>query len=953
MKKYIYIAVASLFAFAACEKESRVQEEVAPVEEPEVKELVTITASIPEDGIGTKVALEQDGDNKKLIKLKWEDGDQIVINGVTFTIDWETVSIDYKTADFKGASTPVADGAGKYNISYTKGFPNVGDDYNNQTQAEDRSTSHLAFSVALNGASDYKSFSFVDGNQGGSLVESSVLRLRAKLPSEASWLSDIEKVIFKSSAAVFNGSETLTVNLTTHGSGGDEYLDVYASLPAGSSVTMPDLIVQFQVSSNAYDVYTAYREFSPEASFPDGAAHYIGIDCSNIERFANKSIAGIGESSANPYLIGDQHQMDAMHSEMKRGFTTYFKLVDDINMTGVVWFPLNNGYDSPGSSKLTGDVYNKFVNFDGNSKMISYLETKSGDVSTSEEYAALFGALVGEVHHLTIDHATIHPKSKSGVLAGWIGVNAAYAAASNVHHITISNSSATSGGSYLGVLAGQSGKKGNTISEITISDCTISTTGYAAGLVAAFTQTATVSDIIVQGTDVTSTGESTGDGYAGGIAASVTAAVDFDRCTYKKNTSTDKTATLTGPKCTKDNANSQTNRYIGGIAGYVSDVNATFDDCHVNTIVLNLNAAGGDNNYRYMGGAFGGIESAVVIGNTTGCSVTGLSTGSNIRNYVGGFVGINNGGTIKNSSAAGSITGNQGGRGGFVGFCHGGTFVDNSTTVTVSGQSNLGGFVGMQDIAASFTRCHSSGDVIGNGGYIGGFCGQIGNGSVDFKGSFSDCYVYNAEKAITISGKGNAIGGFVGWIGHNTYAGNTGTIEKCYEKNVNITSEGGAYVGGFAGVAKTDISSSWVDNINITSNKNSDGGFIGYLTNAKVSDCYAKGVTMNITNNKVGGFVGNMSNVSATIQRSYADVKSITCDYSYGGFVGAMTGIVDKCIAWYVHDFHDGTASPASDEDNYIKSDSETGTILSHAKESPRSWNFSTVWNEVDPPTLK
>ena len=108
--------------------------------------MVTITASIPEDGIGTKVALEQDGDNKKLIKLKWEDGDQIVINNVTFTIDWETVSDNYKTADFKGASTPVADG-GKYNISYTKGFPNKGDNYNNQTQAEDRSTSHLAFSV--------------------------------------------------------------------------------------------------------------------------------------------------------------------------------------------------------------------------------------------------------------------------------------------------------------------------------------------------------------------------------------------------------------------------------------------------------------------------------------------------------------------------------------------------------------------------------------------------------------------------------------------------------------------------------------------------------------------------------------------------------------------------------------------------------------------------------------
>lgn len=948
MKKYIYIAVASLFAFAACEKEAGVQEEVTPVEEPEVKELVTITASIPEEGL-TKVALTPQDGATKTVKLEWEVGDVITINGKEFEIDKTTISDDKKSAAFKGDEPTPVDG--KYTIVYTKAPRGS---FANQQQSTDGAYDHLGYNVTLGDVTDYSNITFSSDwavDNSATFSQASVLWLRALLPSTVA--ENVKKVIVKASQKVFNGTNTFTVSLDTPGvQSGDDKLDIYATIPEGAVTSgAMDLLVQFQVDADhEYDKYTAYRQIPGGTNF--GESQYIGINCANIESYANKSNVDIG-TSGNPYLIGDQHQMDAMHSEMKRGFTTYFKLVDDINMTGVVWFPLNNGYDSPGSSKLTGDVYNKFVNFDGNSKMISYLETKSGDVSTSEEYAALFGALVGEVHHLTIDHATIHPKSKSGVLAGWIGVNAAYAAASNVHHITISNSSATSGGSYLGVLAGQSGKKGNTISEITISDCTISTTGYAAGLVAAFTQTATVSDIIVQGTDVTSTGESTGDGYAGGIAASVTAAVDFDRCTYKKNTSTDKTATLTGPKCTKDNANSQTNRYIGGIAGYVSDVNATFDDCHVNTIVLNLNAAGGDNNYRYMGGAFGGIESAVVIGNTTGCSVTGLSTGSNIRNYVGGFVGINNGGTIKNSSAAGSITGNQGGRGGFVGFCHGGTFVDNSTTVTVSGQSNLGGFVGMQDIAASFTRCHSSGDVIGNGGYIGGFCGQIGNGSVDFKGSFSDCYVYNAEKAITISGKGNAIGGFVGWIGHNTYAGNTGTIEKCYVKNVNITSEGGAYVGGFAGVAKTDISSSWVDNINITSNKNSDGGFIGYLTNAKVSDCYAKGVTMNITNNKVGGFVGNMSNVSATIQRSYADVKSITCDYSYGGFVGAMTGIVDKCIAWYVHDFHDGTASPASDEDNYIKSDSETGTILSHAKESPRSWNFSTVWNEVDPPTLK
>lgn len=595
MKKYFsvfFAIVIALAVFESCQKNNG--DTPAGNDDLIVKEQVTITASMPAEGL-TKVTLSQDNSDKKLIKLAWEDDDVITINGETFTIVPATISGDGKSADFTG-TVPSADGSGKYNISYTKAFPISGDDYNKQTQAEDGSTAHLPFSVALNGASDYTSISFVDGNQGGTLVESSVLHLRAQLPDGAPWLNDIQKVIFKSSANVFNGSNTLTLTLTNHGTGGDRLLDIYAALPAGSDIALPDILVQFQVSANEYDKYSAYREFSPAKSLPDGNAHYLGINCSSIASFANASTTGIGESTANPYLIGDQHQMLKIADELAAGNTRYFKLVDNVNMTGVSWAYLNT--ESP---------YNKVIDFDGNYKTISNMG------------GTMFYVFKGTARNLTLDGSTVTAANKKGVFACFIqGINnyLTNVDARNVSTFTGSNGPC---GGLVGLV--NSGSEGET--------------------------TATFNDCDVSNVVVNSAGSG---GMAGGLIGSVEAKVVLDNCTYSGNTVANTydfvggligkaTAEISVTGCSVSDATISGRDAVGGLIGH-SEAGGSLASCSVNADVSGRN---------YIGGIVG--RESTVSGKSFSFSKCSFEKGTSGLSASGSYVG----GILGNQYGAGTV----------------------------------------------------------------------------------------------------------------------------------------------------------------------------------------------------------------------------------------------------------------------------------------------------------
>ncbi len=841
--------------------------------------IITIKATLS-DAL-TKVSFDVNygtGSTPTGISHKWQDGDILRIsNG--------TDSEDYTLVDGIGKASGTFQGKAIEGSSFTVTVVPQGefDADNDQEQAKDGDTAHLKYVASATNVTDLSNITLSES--------SSIIGIIAKLPENVA--VTVDKLVIETSTDNFQTRNTLTVNLKAQEDiDSDDILKVYANVPTDWSIPAnTKMLLKFGSKNASHTVYTRYQEFPSGATINPGEFNYLKLNCSKIDKYAGGADAG---TATAPYLIADKYQMDAMHQLMQRNEMKYFKLIDSIDMTGIVWFPLNNGYPESGGTKYTGNVYDKALDFNGNCKTISNLSTKSTGITSSDEYASIFGVLMGNVYDLTIDNAKIYPQRKSGILAGYVGTGSYGPSHCEVTNITIKNSKLENGGSYCGAVAGQSAKNGNVFSNITITDCTVSTIGYAAGLIASISSSATVCDITVQGTNVSSTGSSNtatpvpDDGIAGGIAAVVKAAVDFDRCVYKE-------ATITGPKNTNESA-STNSRYIGGLAGYVYDFATTFDDCTVDLVTLALNESGSNNNGRYMGGAFGYIGPSVVVGNSIGCHVTNLNGNSNIRNYVGGFIGYNNGGTIKNSSAAGSFT-SRGGLGGFVAYSKGGIFTNDNADVTISGVGNLGGFVGITESTAPvFTNCSASGNITASGSYAGGFVGYSGTGTYDtcsasgdvsssntYSGGFVGCILEGEITKCSALGSVTATANFVGALAGGTgdpstsAVGGTVTISKT---KASGNAQGNSTVSGFVAYAMDGIltiSNSYSSG-NCLGNNRRRGGLIAWVENANttITNCYASGTIVGTF--EIGGLVGLLSTSNLSLSKSAGWNSSITAN---------------------------------------------------------------------------
>ena len=159
-----------------------------------------------------------------------------------------------------------------------------------------------------------------------------------------------------------------------------------------------------------------------------------------------------------------------------------------------------------------------------------------------------------------------------------------------------------------------------------------------------------------------------------------------------------------------------------------------------------------------------------------------------------------------------------------------------------------------------------------------------------------------------------------------------GPIENCWVEGGSVTSVAGGNTGGF---------SAFVQNSGATAN----------LTN-----CYTTANVNGASYNTVGGFIGIANNSVYTVQYCYSTGTVSGSGSNIGGFVGNLSGsniTVDKCISWNSSLALYGADGGATLTDNYVKGSSETGTVSSHAQESPRSWD-SAVWDfTTDLPTLK
>lgn len=164
------------------------------------------------------------------------------------------------------------------------------------------------------------------------------------------------------------------------------------------------------------------------------------VEGSSFAHVADETVAFVAIKTAKtnpgkgtqeePYLIYDAEDLqnidkvtpsvDVSSTEaFEAAVPTYFKMVEDVDMTGEDWTPIN--LDSP---------YDKKVSFDGNGKTISNL-TYNG-----AKYGGMFGVLCGEVYNLNlIDAKVTTTKDKSGLLCGYMGTgNVIYGV---VHHCKV------------------------------------------------------------------------------------------------------------------------------------------------------------------------------------------------------------------------------------------------------------------------------------------------------------------------------------------------------------------------------------------------------------------------------------------------------------------------------------------------------------------------------------
>jgi len=760
MKKLLYIGLAAAagLAFFACSKDTP---KGTDTPEESTGKLVTITASIPEEGLATKVSFAEDETTLRLTKLSWETGDVLDIAGKTFNIVDASISTDGKTASFTGEE-PAA--ASSYTVTYNS-ITSKGIDLNAQEQASNGSTNHLGYSIVVE-ANDYKTVSFENATS-----QSSILQLRAKLPTAIK--NAVKKVIFKSNLAVFNGEKQLTVALDNGTTGSDNLLNVYATLPTGAQTLSEkmELLIQFQVDADKeYEKYTAYREFaSGKAFIKDGAAQYIGIDCTNIESYANKTNTQIG-SKDNPYLIGDQHQMDEMHNELSAGNVIYFKMVDDVDLSGVDWVPLNNESSIDFSKKIV---------FDGGNKTISNLT-----VTANKTYPGFFGVLNGTARNIVFDKANIKTgDSKAGVFAGYLGSNE-YTDPAIVSNVIVQNSSvsgATDNG-YCGGFAGSLNIANSQLSDIKVIKTTVSTVTaadrpHAGGFIGVIERSATISRVNVLGTTITvGYPNKTHDFYVGGLAAYVAGEVSFSDCSVGK--AEDGTiSSIIAPAYTTG----EKNMMIGGLVGYLTNANAKFDNCVAEGVKIELSGNASNNNFRYVGGAFGYINKGK-IGETEGCKVLDPLF-VNGKNYLGGFVSYLNDGSISNCTVSGAniISGN-GTVGGFVAYAVKGVLNKNTTSLKVSGATNIGGFAGQLVGAVTVEKCSSKGETVNASGDVcGGFVAIANNGAS----------IFDSYSTSNLTGSKRRRGGLVGYINAGTV-----TIERCYATgSISANFELGGLVG--------------------------------------------------------------------------------------------------------------------------------------------------------------
>ncbi|MGD0077294.1 MAG: GLUG motif-containing protein [Sedimentisphaerales bacterium] len=250
--------------------------------------------------------------------------------------------------------------------------------------------------------------------------------------------------------------------------------------------------------------------------------------------------------------------------------------------------------------------------------------------------------------------------------------------------------------------------------------------------------------------------------------------------------------------------------------------------------------------YKYVGGLVGNN----VNGTIRNCYSTGQITSISQSYYIGGLVGFNSGsitncystfqafqagGYVFTDNPPNQISGFYG-VGGLAG-CNAGTIIDCYSTAEVSGPAGNGGAIGglTGGNTGNISNCYSTG--IATGTEVGGFAG------------FNTGSIIKCHSTGQVNGVYLLIGGFVGE--------NFGRISRCYSTGIVNGSSGANMVGGLVGDNDSGgvISSCYsTGSVSVTANGVNVGGLAGMNYASNIINCYATGSVNGY--NKVGGLAG-------------------------------------------------------------------------------------------------
>ncbi len=697
------------------------------------KNKITITASLP-DELVTKVKFEA---GESVIKPSWEQTD--VIRIISETGKSETYSIkeiNGNTATFEGNKLEGTSFTAIYPGDYESVEALGNRSYTGQVQKGNGSTAHLQLNAMATGLSDISNISFADT---GAKLNGAV-KLYVKMPeyvtspTEVSLSSDSD--IFFTDNAGSAKSNSLGLSLENVDISADHIFTAYlmsswkeASIKAGTKLTL---------TVKAEGVLIT-KSFTVEKSVNLAGGHLNTIRL-NAENW--NTIEGSGTES-DPYKLSTTRNLLAMKAALVKGQMTYFKLMNDIDMSSIEnWDPLNP--DEP---------YDLGIVFDGGGHSLKNLKSKE------KHYSSFFGVLYGKCYNVKFVDAEIVSASNSGagIIGGYIGTGGKPAIVSEVEASGIITCNGK--GQSVGGLGGNA-------REATIENCTVNVT---------------VSNPMGDGSNRTATG--------GIVGKTIDSAVKIKNCVVRGIVEITKGVN---------------NTYTGGIVGWQVDAGAEITGCEVYATVKSAGERVGGVVGHYQGGTLSGCKfygevnaasrlAGGIAGITSSASIIEncLSSGKIVcKNNVGGIVGMNeNTLTIRCCESSSSIEINVNGVdgvGGVLGLTSNGkaVLVEDcifSGNMNVPTGQRVGGIVGDLGTVSSVRRCFVSGSITGWAG-VGGIVGRAGglvwnaNGN-GYDNTIESCIAWFGNITAT---RGDDNGGSSGMI--VGYTGTKNTLKNCWRK---------------------------------------------------------------------------------------------------------------------------------------------------------------------------